>query len=89
MSGYYVQIIDGPAAGWGYHTLIPPARLIAVAPQPGRAGQFMRVAVSGRPWLGERRYAIVDDEVLQLGTPKGDEHYTEDGELLCNYRVVE
>jgi hypothetical protein len=86
---FYVQIIDGPAAGWGYYTSVPPDRLIAVAPQPGKEGQFMRVLLDGHPWEGERRYRLIDEGVLALGVPLGPEHYTEDGDLLCSYRVVE
>lgn len=55
MSGYLVRLIDGPAKGFEYETLIEPDPEIAVAPIR-RDGQWTRVLLEGAAWEGTRRY---------------------------------
>jgi hypothetical protein len=74
--GFVVQLVDGPAAGWDYHTLIEPDPEIGVAPLPGRPGQFMRTILEDRPWDGQRRYRQAERERLN------------DGDILIKYEVV-
>lgn len=84
MRGYRVVIVNGPAAGWGYVTSVPPDPVIAVAPMPRERadihGNWMRVLVDA-DWPGARRYE-------REPTPDPAE-VTADDDLICKYRVVE
>ena len=78
MSGYLVRVLDGPAVGWEYVTLIEPDPVIAIAPHPTR-DDFMRVlADDDTPWPDARWYVRTFDDV---GKAPPDV-------ALCVYRVV-
>jgi hypothetical protein len=53
---FFVQVVDGPAAGWSYYTGIEPDPVIAVAPLPGRPGEFFRAIISDAPWPDQHLY---------------------------------
>jgi hypothetical protein len=82
-----VKIESGPAAGWGYHTLIQPPAVIYVAPIPDRNGQWMRVEHQDgdEPWPGQERYTGEElpkaDETIRGGPPL----LTEDGDVIARY----
>lgn len=82
-----MQIESGPAAGWGYHTLILPPEVIYVAPLPDRPGQWMRLAweEGDESWPGQERYSMEElpkaDETIRGGPPLVTEH----GDVICRY----
>ena len=90
MSGYLVRVLDGPAAGWEYVTLIEPDPVIAIAPHPTR-DDFMRVLVDDdTPWPDARRYVRTFDYPVEIAAPLHVDAVpvTDQGEQMCIYRVV-
>lgn len=72
MSGFLVHIMDGPAAGWEYHSFVEPDQVIAVAPHPlgaagSGAGDWMRVLTDDPLYPGARLYERT--LVTSIGTP--------------------
>jgi hypothetical protein len=79
--GYEVRLLDGPAQGWGYLTLIAPGEVIGVAPRAGTDGWF-RVLLD-HPWPGECRYR----RVALPHAPLSDDQVTSDDDILVTYRL--
>lgn len=60
MTGYHVQLVDGPAKGFSYVTFVEPEEEIVMADFPYRPGLaawgWCHVLPSEQPWPGECRY---------------------------------
>jgi hypothetical protein len=80
--GYEVRLLDGPAQGWAYLTLIAPDEVIAVAPRPGTDDWF-RTLLDAAPWPGQCRY---HREPLPHA-PLTDDQVTSDDDILVTYRL--
>jgi hypothetical protein len=80
--GYEVQLLDGPAKGWAYLSVIAPDEVIAVAPRLGADGWF-RSIIGGPPWPGECRYRR---EPLPPPPLNGDQ-VSDDGDIVVTYRL--
>lgn len=80
MTGFEVRLIDGPAFGWGWLTMIEPDSRVAIAPQPARVDEWMHVVLdeTAPPWPGQVVYERHDTD---LGS-------NEDGDVVLPYVVV-